>query len=185
MTAYPVIAIAIGLYFSNILVKRKYLIVSLTAFFIITNLYIVYTERSFFRELKETYVQLSDNLEDNSVLIVYQASKPIKNVYAPNLQVIDLLTDYQNEKAKIIPGFVSTDLSYVINNNDTLYLLESGVSIPDDYLKLLVAQFTKSQGAKVKGFALDKVLATDSSLQVFKLEEYQLDVYKLVKRKTE
>lgn len=182
MTAYPVLSIAIGLYFCNMLVKRKYLIVFLTAFFVIANLYIVYTERSFFRDLKETYVQLSDNLEDNSVLIVYQASKPIKNIYAPNLHVIDLMTDYQNEQAEIIPGFVPTDLNYVVANNDTVYLLESGVSMPDDHLKLLVGQFTKSQGAKVKGFALEKVSATDSSLQYEKLENYPLDVYRLTKR---
>ncbi|HSW54552.1 MAG TPA: hypothetical protein VLH59_05625 [Ignavibacteriaceae bacterium] len=182
MTAYPVIAIAIGLYFSNVLIKRKYLVVILTAFFIITNFYIVYTERSFFRDLKDTYVQLNNNLDKNSVLIVYQASKPIKEVYAPDLQVIDLLTDYQNERAKIIPGFIPTDLSSVINNNDTVYLLESGVSMPDDHLKLLVGQFTKSQGAKVKGFALGKVLAKDSSLQIVKLENYPLDVYRFTKR---
>jgi hypothetical protein len=181
MTVYPVLSIAIGLYFSNVLVKRKYLVAILTAFFVITNLYIVYTERSFFRDLKETYVQLSKNLEDNTVLIVYQAGKPIINIYAPNLQVLELLTDYQNEQAKIIPGFIPTDLNYVITNNDTFYLLESGVSMPDDYLKLAVEEFTKRQGAKVKGFALDKVLATDSSLQYEKLENYPLDVYRFTK----
>jgi hypothetical protein len=181
MTVYPVLSIAIGLYFSNLLVKRKHLVIILTAFFVIANLYIVYTERSFFRDLKETYVQLNNNLDPKSVLIVYQASKPIKEIYAPDLQVVDLLTDYQNEQAKIIPGFVPTDLNYVVNNNDTLYLLESGVSMPDDHLKLAVEEFTKRQGAKVKGFALDKVLEKDSTLQYEKLENYPLDVYRFTK----
>jgi hypothetical protein len=47
---------------------------------------------------------------------------------------------------------------------------------------LLVEEFTKRQGAKVKGFALDKVLEKDSSLQYEKLENYPLDVYRFTKR---
>jgi len=151
----------------------------------VINIYIVASERTFFRDLKETYVKLSNKLENNSVLIIYQANKPIENLYAPNLQVYGLLSDYQNEMEKNTPGFVPTDLKEIINKNDTVYLLESGVSMPDDYLKLLVSQFTKNQGAKVKGFALEKVLAINSTLQIEKLEDYPLDVYKLTKIKKE
>ena len=84
---------------------------------------------------------------------------------------------------KNTPGFIPVDLHQVISKNETVYLLESGVSMPDDHLKLLVSRFTKNQGAKVKGFALEKVLAVESSLQIEKLGDYPLDVYKLTKRK--
>ena len=68
-------------------------------------------------------------------------------------------------------SYTATDLTSLIKNNDTLYVLESGVSMPDDNIKLLVSSFTKDQGAKVKGFALDKVLATDSTLRYDKLKD--------------
>ena len=68
----------------------------------------------------------------------------------------------------------------------TLYIYLSLVlGMPDDNLKLMVSQFTKNQGAKVKGFALEKVLALNSSFQIEKLEDYPLDVYKLTKRNDE
>lgn len=185
MTAYPVIAISAGYFLNNLLNKHRYTVLFIIILYAVINIFMVFSERSFFRDLKETYVQLNNNLKNNSVLIVYQAIKPIKNIYAPDLLVHGLLSDYQDEKAKKIPGFVPTDLTEILNKNDIIYLLESGVSMPDDYLKLLVSQFTKSQGAKVKGFALDKVLATDSSLQYEKLEDYPLDVYRLTKRNDE
>jgi hypothetical protein len=84
--------------------------------------------------------------------------------------------------AKWTTKFVPTDLNEIFNKNDTLYLLESGTGMPDDHLKLLVSQFSKNQGAKVKGFALDKVLEINPSLQIEKLKAYPLDVYKLTKR---
>ena len=54
--------------------------------------------------------------------------------------------------------------------------------MPDDYLKLLVSKFTKNQGAKVKGFALERLLEINPTMQPEILEEYPLDVYKLTKR---
>ncbi len=181
MTAYPIIAISVGYFLNNLFKKYRNSVLLIIFIYLTINVFIVTSERSFFRDLKKTYVQLNNILSNNSVLIVYQASKPIKNIYAPHLQVYDLLSDYQDEMAKKLPGFIPTDLTSILNNNDTIYLLESGVSMPDDYLKLLVSQFTKNQGAKVKGFALDKVLGTDSSLQYEKLENYPLDVYKFTK----
>ena len=55
--------------------------------------------------------------------------------------------------------------------------------MPDDNLKLLFNNFTKNQGAKVKGFALEKILAENPSFQPERLKEYPLDVYRLTKRK--
>lgn len=185
MTAYPIIAISTGYFLNNLLKRSRFTVLVVIFLFAVTNIFIVFSERTFFRDLKETYVRLSNNLEDNSVLIVYQATKPIVNIYAPNLRVYDIQTDYLNEMAKGLPGFVPTDLNEILTNNDTVYLLESGVSMPDDHLKLMARQFTKNQGAKVKGFALEKVLETDSSIHLEKLENYSIDVYKLTKRKYE
>ncbi len=185
MTVYPIIAISAGYFLFSFLNKHKKLVISIIIIYAAINIFIVYTERTFFRDLKETYVQLSNNLKNNSVLIVYQAVKPIKNIYAPNLQVYNLLSDYQNELAKSEPSFVPLDLNKILNENENIYLLESGVSMPDDYLKLMVSQFTKNQGAKVKGFALDRIFAMNSSFKPERLEGYPLDVYELTKGKNE
>jgi hypothetical protein len=182
MTTYPVIAICSGYFLNNLWNKHRNKILLIIVLFTVINILLVFSERSFARDLKETYVQLSNNLENKSVLIVYQAVKPIKNIYAPNLQVFDLLSDYQVELAAKNSGFVPTDLAEIFSENDTVYLLESGVAMPDDHLKLLVSQFTKNQGAKVKGFALEKVKVINSPIQIEKLKGYSLDVYKLTKR---
>lgn len=183
MTAYPVIAISAGFFLNNLLIKHRYTVLFIIILYVGINIFVVSTERAFHRDLKETYLQLSHNLKNNTVLIVYQAIKPIKNIYAPNLKIYGLLSDYQTEVEKNIPGYVPTDLNEIFNSNEVLYLLESGQSMPDDYLKLMVSQFTKNQGAKVKGFALNKVLEINPSLQFEKLKGYPLDVYRLTKSK--
>ena len=182
MTAYPLVAISAGYFFTNLLTKRRYLVYTTVLLYVFINLFIVYSERSFFIDLKNTYVHLSNSLENESVLIVYQASKPLKNVYATNLKVYDIKSDYLNKLAENSPGFVPTDFSEVFRNNNTIYLLESGQSMPDDNLKLLFSNFTKNQGAKVKGFALEKILKSNPSFQSEKLEEYPLDVYRLTRK---
>lgn len=182
ITAYPVLAIATAYYFNTLLKTRKNIVYLILTIFMITNFYIVYSERSFFRDLKETYVSLNQNLEPNSVLIIYQAIKPVREVYAPDLRVYDVLSDYQNKLAENYPGFVRTDLPSLLEDNETVYLLESGVSMPDDNLKLLVSGFTKKQGAKVKGFALDKLYEINSSITAEKLDGYPLDVFKITSR---
>lgn len=181
MTAYPILAISAGYFFNNLLIKRKYLTYFAILLFVFINVFIVSSERSFFIDLKDTYVKLGNNLKNKSVLIVYQASKPIKNIYASNLKVYDIKSDYLNKLAENSPGFVPTDFSQVFNDNDTIYLLESGQSMPDDNLKILFKNFTKNQGAKVKGFALEKILTTNPSFHSEKLEGYPLDVYILTK----
>lgn len=185
MTAYPIIAISVGFFLNNLLMRQKYTILLIIILYLGSNIFVVTAEREFHRDLKETYTQLSHNLENNSVLIVYRAVRPIKNIYAPNLKVYGLLSDYQTEVEKNIPGYVPTNLNEILNNNDVVYLLESGQSMPDDHLKLLVSQFTKNQGAKVKGFALDKILTTNSLFHPEKLDDYPLDVYRLTKGKKE
>ncbi|HCY74454.1 MAG TPA: hypothetical protein DHV28_00905 [Ignavibacteriales bacterium] len=183
MTAYPIVAIVSAFYLTNVIKSSKW-IITIVLIFSSLNFYIVFSERSFFRDLKNTYVALNRDLDSNSVLIVYQAIKPIKNIYAPDLQVYGLLSDYLNKIAeKRYAEFNPTDLNKILSTNDVIYLLESGVSMPDDNLKLMVSNFTKNQGAKVKGFALDKILAIDRSLKIEKLKDYSLDVYKISKTK--
>ena len=183
MTAYPILAISAGYFFDSLLKKRKHIVYIIILLYVFTNIFIVSSERSFFRDLKDTYIQLGKNLNNKSVLIVYQASKPIKNIYASNLQVYDIKSDYLNKLAENSPGFVPIDFSQVYKDNDTIYLLESGQSMPDDKLKLLFKSFTKNQGAKVKGFALEKILTENPSFQPERLKEYPLDVYRLTRRK--
>ncbi|MDP2362639.1 MAG: hypothetical protein Q8M94_02595 [Ignavibacteria bacterium] len=185
MTAYPIIAVASAYFLTRILRSPKW-IITISLIFSFLNFYIVYSEREFNRDLKDTYVKLSNELEDNSVLIIYQAVKPVRNIYAPNLRVLDLHSDYQSKLAeKRYSDYVAPDLNEIFTNNDTVYLLESGVSMPDDNFKLLVSRFTKNQGAKVKGFALDKILSVNPSVRIEKLNGYLLDVYKLSKSEKE
>jgi hypothetical protein len=185
MTAYPIIAISAAYLLNNLLNKYRYRVLLILFLYVIVNVFLVYSERSFFKELKETYLQLNKNLEENSVLIVYQDVKPIKNIYATNLQVLNIRSGYQNKLAKDIPGSIPTDLIGILNKNENVYILESGVSMPDDYFKLIFSKFTKNQGAKVKGFGLETVLAADPSFRPEKLVRYPLDVYKLTNSKSE
>jgi hypothetical protein len=181
MTAYPIIAISAGYFFTGLLNKRKYLVSLLVCVYLSTNIFIVLSERSFFKDLKNTYVQLNDNIESNSTLIVYQATKPIQNIYAPDLQVYNVKSVYQDKFTKYYTGANPTNLSEILANNDSVYLLESGQSMPDDHFKLLFSKFTKNQGAKVKGFALERVLEIEPLIQIEKLTGYPLDVYRLTK----
>jgi len=181
MTAYPILAISAGYFYQSILSRRRYLVYSVIFLYIFINIFIVSSERSFFNDLKDTYVKLNNSLKSKSILIVYQASKPLKNVYATNLKVYDIKSDYLDKIAEYSPGYVSTDFSEIFKNNDTIYLLESGQSMPDDHLKLLFNNFTKNQGAKVKGFALEKILTTNPLFYSEKLKDYPLDVYRLTK----
>lgn len=182
MTAYPILAISAGYFLNNLLIKRRLLVYVTILLFVFINFFIVSSERSFFIDLKDTYVQLSNNLKNKSALIVYQASKPLKNVYTTNLKVYDIKSDYLDKLAENSPGFVPIDFTQVFNDNDTIYLLESGQSMPDDNLKILFKNFTKNQGAKVKGFALEKILTTNPSFRSEKLEGYPLDVYRLTEK---
>lgn len=185
MTAYPVIAVSFGYFLIDLFKKRKHIALFIIVLYAVINIFFVFSERTFFRDLKETYVQLNTKLENNSSLVVYQAMRPIKNIYAPKLQVYSLLSDYQTEVEKNIPEYKPIDLNEIFSKNDVVYLLESGQSMPDDNLKLLFSKFTNSQGAKVKGFALKKILSLKLPLQIEKLKKYSLDVYKITKNKNE
>ena len=179
MTAYPVIAVASAFFLTRI-IKSPGSIITIVLIFSSLNFYIVYSEREFNRNLKDTYIKLSNELEYNSVLIIYQAVKPVRNIYAPNLRVLGLHSDYQSKLAeKRYTDYVTPDLNEIFTINDTVYLLESGVSMPDDNLKLLFSKFTTGQGAKVKGFALNKILAVNPLVRVERLNGYPLDIYKL------
>jgi hypothetical protein len=55
--------------------------------------------------------------------------------------------------------------------------------MPDDNLKLLVSGFVKNQGAKLKGFGLEKSRAMYPDAEFMLLSGYSLPVYKLTQRK--
>jgi hypothetical protein len=183
MTVYPLIALSAGHYLNKLLGNHRYTTLTLILLYTGINFFFVLSERAFSRDLKDTYLQLSSKLGNNSVLLVYQAKKPIKKIYASNLRVYGLLSDYQNRMEINNTGYVPTDLNKILSENEVVYLLESGVSMPDDQLKLLFSTFTREQGAKVKGFALEKVLAVKPSLNIVEERNYPLEVYKLTSNK--
>ena len=76
MTVYPIIAISAGLFINNLLIKHRYIVLSLILFYICVNIYIVSTERAFHRDLKDTYVQLSHNLKITLFLLLTRQSDP-------------------------------------------------------------------------------------------------------------
>jgi hypothetical protein len=62
---------------------------------------------------------------------------------------------------------------------DVMYMLESGTSMPDDRLKLLLSSFVKQQGAKLKGFGLEKVKVMYPDSRIEPVEGYGFPVYRI------
>ena len=181
MTFYPLISILLSYYLINLFKKKRRFVHVIIFVFIALNIFVVANERAFFIDLKKTYCELNKDLKPGSVLFVYRATNPIKNVYAPNLNAINLLSDYQERLAEYETGYEKPSINSIISENEELYLLESGVSWPDDYIKLVFSKFTKSQGAKVKGFGLEKLNEYIKDFQIIKQNNYKLDVYKITK----
>jgi hypothetical protein len=102
-------------------------------------------------------------------------------LYAPKFETVDLMSDYMEDMSVLLPGYSKPDLGIIIASNRQFYLLESGVSMPDDYFKLLFSSFVKGQGAKVKGFGREKLQPYVGSSRFIRLPSYPIDVYKIQK----
>jgi hypothetical protein len=183
-TMYPFIAILAALGINTLFARNKVAVFALMTLFIFVNFYIVLTERKFNRELRDTYVMIQKDpaIPEGSVLFLYQASKPVRTLYAPKLDLVDMLTDYQEGMAVDLPGYQKPDLNEIISTHEHLYLLESGTSMPDDNFKLLFSGFVKGQGAKVKGFGREKLLLYLRTAKFTKLSDYPIDVYRIEKQ---
>lgn len=179
---YPFFAILAAVVLNGLLKKRKLLVISCLLIYLGINFFVVLSERQFNRELRDTYVQLQKTklIPPRSILITYQASKPIKTLYAPKFETINILSDY-SEKLNSVLGYTKPDLKNIISSGKQIYLIESGVSMPDDHFKLLFSDFVKGQGAKVKGFGREKLQPYMGSSKFIQLSSYPIDVYRIQK----
>jgi hypothetical protein len=183
-TMYPLVSILAAWSIHSVFLRNKTGAVFIIVLFMAVNFYIVLTERSFNRDLRDTYIRMQQDpaIAAGSILFLYQAAKPIQTLYAPKLNPVNIMTGYQEYMAESLPGFKKADVSEIISKNENLYLLESGTSMPDDKFKLLFSGFIKGQGVKVKGFGKEKLIPFLSGADFILMKSYPIDLYKIVKR---
>lgn len=181
MTLYPFLTLQIAdmvRYFSD---RNKKLFYAAGLLFVLMNLYIVSEERGFHRNLAETYVQFQNDraVPDSTTVLMYQASKPFNVVYAPRLKAVPMFTAYQEKQTENLEKFELPDYGKMAKKEDVMYMLESGTSMPDDRLKLLLSSFVKQQGAKLRGFGLEKVKVMYPDSRIEPVEGYGFPVYRI------
>ncbi len=183
LTVYPFFAILAAFVLIELFKKKKWLAVTCLLIYLGINFFIVISERQFNRQLRDTYVELqqTSTIPQGSVLITYQSSKPIRTLYAPKFETVDILSDYMENISTLLPGYSKPDLGKIFSSDKQIYLIESGVSMPDDHIKLLFSGFVKGQGAKVKGFGREKLKPYAGSSRFIKLPSYPIDVYRIQK----
>ena len=183
LTVYPFIALCAAFSLNAIYERYQKTAILLIAMFLLTNIYIVASERNFNRELRDTYILLQNDksIPDSSILFVYQAIKPIQTVYAPKFKTIGMLSGQQENLAEGLPGYSKPLYERLVSDYNNLYMIESGTSMPDDNIKLMFSRFVKNQGAKVKGFGRDKLKPYLGTAKWIRLEKYPLEVYKIEK----
>lgn len=182
MTVYPIVALVLANSIVQNFESFKKTFIAFLTLYLLINLNILFIERSFHRTLRDTYVKMNQDLPTGSVLFTYHASKPIMTVYATRLKAFTLLSDYQEANATHLQGYIKPNLSQLMKQNNT-YLLESGMSYPDDYIKNFFASFVSDQGAKQKGFGLFKLSTIESNIKFERIPGYELDVYKVIYNK--
>ncbi len=183
LTAYPFIALLVAIGIEKLFPKYHHLAFAVLITHLFINTFIVYSEREFQRDLRDTYVALQNNpvIPEGAFLFTYQAAKPIEKIYAPKIRAITLRTEYQDRTAKNLPGYNQPSIESLINDNNALYLLESGMSMPDDYVKLKFNNFVKKQGAKVKGFGKERLMCCVDTSAFVLLFQYPIEVYQIIK----
>lgn len=183
LTFYPFVALLSAIGLNKILKQSKVIAAMVVFLYLGVNFYIVLTERNFNRSLRDTYVMLQNDpaVPDSSVLFVYQAVKPIRAVYAPKLQPVGMLTNYQEKIDEHYATVKQPPLKDIINKNKHFYLLESGVSLPDDYIKLLFLSFVENQGAKIKGFGMKKLQPYFDAGAFQLIDKFPIDLYRIQK----
>jgi len=127
-------------------------------------------------------LQSDTNIKNDAIVFTYKAGKPIRKIYAPKINPVILLTDYQNYLLEGMPGIVNKDFKTLIEKTSEFYIIESGNLMPDDDIKSFFSGFVEEQGAKSKGFGLKKIQTYTLDRNIIKLQEYPLDVYKIVKK---
>ena len=181
MTFYPLLAYLVaGKIAQSTGLSRIASYAALFCFFML-NLFVVNEERSFKQQLADTYKQLQSDLSipNNSTLLMYQATKPLNTVYAPRLNGVAMYSAYQEKLTDNLERYELPDYTKLGEEQQTIYLLESGTSMPDDMLKVLLSAFVKNQGAKLKGFGLEKAKTMYPKAKFSLLPGYTLPLYKL------
>ncbi len=178
---YPFVSLLAAYGISKMDIKLQFLKYPLIAIFILINFYLVFTERNFCRNLKDTYVQMNEDssIKDSSIVFLYQAQKPVKVVYAPRLKPITVIHEKVKEGVLYMnPDFKEINYDSLFKFSEKIYLIESGVVPPDDDLKLKFLPFLDKQGIKTKGFLFRTFEPYLKTKKVTKLNNYKkLDVY--------
>lgn len=180
LPAYGFIILSSIVGLKNMLETHKMLTYSIIVAFLVISFFIVFSESKFNSNLKDTYVHLQNNptIPDSSIVFVYQSSKPIKTLYAPRFKVVDIHTDFQESMIGDQLGYSKPNFENLLEAKH-LYLIESGVSMPDDHFKKLFSKLIRSQGSKYKGFGKDKLLAKKQDLTFSQLKDLPIEVYKI------
>ena len=159
MTFYPLLAIVFGLVLQKLRqLNRTYFIIP-AGLFILLSSFIVLEERGFQRSLRDSYVQMQNDssIADSSIVFMYKATRPLSIKYAPRLEGVSVYSGYQEILVNNLIDQGLPKYEELIRSDKQVYLIESGVSLPDDYLKELFTKFTKNQGAKLKGIGIKKM----------------------------
>lgn len=185
MTLYPYLAYMLAVFIIHSTQTTQRVFYAALIGYILFNGYIVLAERSFQHQLAATYTQLQNDkaIPDSATVLMYQATKPLNTVYATRLKGVAIFSAYQEKLTDNLERFELPDYKKIGEQQQSVYLIESGTSMPDDNLKLLVSGFVKNQGAKLKGFGLEKARAMYPDAEFALLSGYPMPVYKLTLRK--
>lgn len=185
MPLYPFMAIAASFGIMEPLNKNKVLAYGFIIVFLIGTFYFVWSERHFNKQLDKTYELLNKNIEipDSTIVFTYKAIRPIRIFHASRLIITSLKTDYRESVllSTSISDYSKPSYDEIFNSSKDIYLIESGVMMPDDDIKSLFSSFVSEMGSKGKGFGLKKLKPYLAEREVLLMDNYPLPVYVLKK----
>ena len=179
---YPFFAIAAGIGIFKLFEKRKYVIQILLVIFVILNFLIVNSEKTYSNNLVESYIKLNfnKNIADSSIVFTYHHTKLLKH-YAPKFYVAGLTDEFNEYKLRsLFSEWEGSRIDTLMESKRDKYLLETGIRMPDDALKVKFPSIFSKQGALVKGYGkivLEKYMKGKTFIL---LPEYNIDVYKII-----
>jgi hypothetical protein len=183
MTFYPLFAITCALvFFGNDKRIRIFPTALLLLSFMAASAFVVLSERSFQHLLSRTYTAMQEDarIPNGSVVLMYQATKPLQTVYAPRLKAVSIFTSQQEVLNSRLVRYNAPDYKGLVQENASIFMLESGTSQPDDYLKVFFSSFLKSHGVKTKGFGAEKIKKLYPGARMQPLSGYEPQVYAIV-----
>ncbi|MEZ5173515.1 MAG: hypothetical protein R2850_08405 [Bacteroidia bacterium] len=181
MTAYPILAIAAGFVLYNLYQNNKWKSTLIAGGFVLLNIFIVIQERSFHRGLRNMYLQMQNDsqIEENAYVFMYKATKPFNNKYASRLKGVSVYSEYQENLTENLENYNLPDYEEIIKSGLPVYLIESGVSLPDDYVKTALSGFVSKQGAKTKGVGMKKIKSICPGVRFEEVKGYSSRLFKV------